>query len=59
MQTWETLTPCSLKNFCTFLNDSPVKYNCMADVIACGVACIFSKPRFTVKKYPQPLHWNF
>ena len=62
MVEWSTSMPWSFRNFCTFLYDSPVKYSCMAEVTICGVAFIFSKPKFTENRFPQALHlyrWMF
>ena len=39
--------------------DSQVKYNCKADVMTCGVACILSNPRLIVKYRLHSLHWYF
>ena len=38
-----------------FLNDSPLKYSCMADVIAWGLCFICSKPILNVKSLWQSL----
>src|SRR5659263_17186 len=52
----DTLTPSNLREFFVFLSDSPLKYNCMAVVTACGLCFIFSKPILNEKYCLQSLH---